>query len=152
MSLLPLFSWLGDSSAGRFMQSATWGFASVEVVHLLGLALLGGAVLILALRAFGVTLRDQPIGALARGLLPLLIGGLVTLIASGVLLVADGPLRYYANVAFRVKMALLLAATLFGLYLYRAFVRGSQPPRLATAISVLLWLGVGLAGRAIGLL
>jgi hypothetical protein len=152
MSLLPLFSWLGDSWAGRFMQSSTWGFASVEVLHLLGLALLGGAVLILGLRAFGVILRDQPTSALARGLGPLLIGGLVTLVTSGVLLVADGPLRYYANIAFRVKMVLLLTATSSGLYLYRAYARGSQPPRVAIAISVLLWLGVGLAGRAIGLL
>jgi hypothetical protein len=49
-------------------------------------------------------------------------------------------------------MGLLVAATLFGLYLNRAFIRGSQPSRLAIALSVLLWLGVGLAGRAIGLL
>jgi hypothetical protein len=82
----------------------------------------------------------------------LLSAGLVTLIASGVLLVADGPLRYYANAAFRLKMALLLAAILSGLHVYRALQRGSQPTRVAIVISALLWLGVGLAGRAIGLL
>lgn len=134
------------------MQGATWAFASVEVVHLLGLALLGGAVLILGLRAVGVILPDQPLGVLARGLVALLSAGLVTLIASGVLLVADGPLRYYANAAFRLKMALLLAAILSGLHVYRALQRGSQPTRVAIVISALLWLGVGLAGRAIGLL
>jgi hypothetical protein len=155
MSLLPLFSWLGASWAGRFMQSATWGFASVEIVHLFGLALLGGAVLILGLRVFGVILRGEPIAILARGLAPVLIGGLITLIASGILLVADGPLRYYANIAFRVKIVLLLAAILFSLYLYRSLARGSDAPRslrVATLFSALLWLGVGLAGRAIGLL
>src|SRR5262245_51202589 len=155
MSLLPVFSWLGDSWVGRFMQSETWGFAIVEMVHLIGLALLGGGVLILGLRVFGVLLPEQPVATLARGLRPPMLAGLIVLLASGVLLVADGPLRYYGNAAFRVKMAILAAAILFGLRLQRRLVRSpeiSPPPRLATAILVLLWLGVGLAGRAIGLL
>lgn len=41
--LLSLFRWLGTTTVGQFMQSSTWGFAIVEMVHLLALALLGEA-------------------------------------------------------------------------------------------------------------
>ena len=157
MSLLPLFAWLDHSAAGRFMQGFTYAFASVEVIHLFGLALFGGGTLILGLRVLGFFLLEQPVGALVRGLYPMLLIGLVALILSGIFLVADGPLRYYANPAFRVKMVLLLVSIALGVFVYRNLSRTgstdvSRRLRVATALSVLLWLGVGLAGRAIGLL
>jgi hypothetical protein len=156
--VLELFRWVEHTRLSSAIRASTWGFAIIEMVHLLALALLGGAILVLGLRALGVILARQPLGRVARGVAPLLLVGLLTLIASGALLVVDGPLRYYANAAFRVKMLLLATAVACGIPSYRAARRvtapGETPPRLrwAAAVSLTLWLVVGLAGRAIGVL
>lgn len=158
MSLLALFRWVEHTRLSIAMRASTWGFAVIEMVHLLALALLGGAILALGLRAIGLTLKRQPLARVARGLAPVLLGGLLTMICSGALLVADGPLRYYANTAFRAKMLLLAIAVASGIPLYQAARHASgsgRPPlwlRWAAGLSLALWLAVGLAGRAIGVL
>jgi hypothetical protein len=155
MSLLPLFRWLAGSTLGLAMSRSTYGFAIVEMVHLLALALLGGSVLIIDLCALGWLRLRQPPAQVARALLPLAVGSLSGLVASGILLVADGPLRYYGNAAFRAKMLLVVAASIFYFTLHWRAVRGAGAPALrkaAALIALALWLGVGLAGRAIGLL
>jgi len=139
------------------MSDSVWAFAIVEMVHLLGLALLGGAVLILNLRLLGLRLQRRPLHEVARELSPLFRTGLATMLLSGVLLVCDGPLRYYGNAAFRIKMALLAAAIAFSFTLHRRIVRSEASritggARIAAVLSLTLWLSVGLAGRAIGFL
>ena len=44
MTLLDLFDWLEQTTIGTVIRESTWLFPVVESVHLLGLALLGGAV------------------------------------------------------------------------------------------------------------
>ncbi len=158
MSLLEAFRWVEHTRLSIAIRASTWGFAIIEMIHLLGLAVLGGAILVLGLRMAGVILQRQPLARVARGVAPLLLGGLLTMVCSGALLVADGPLRYYANAAFRAKMLLLVIAVACGIALYRAARRisgrGEPSPwlRWAAALSLVLWLAVGLAGRAIGVL
>ncbi|HEX4052614.1 MAG TPA: DUF6644 family protein [Steroidobacteraceae bacterium] len=153
MSLLPVFKWLGATSLGMAINRSTYGFAIIEMVHLLGLSLLGGSVLIIDLCALGWIRLRQPAARIASDLTPLLVGSLAAMVASGVLLVADGPLRYYANAAFRAKMLLLGVAVVFYFTLHRRALAGTAAARKAAALVALaLWLGVGLAGRAIGLL
>lgn len=151
------FVWLATTPVGLYMRDSTNGFAAVEAVHLLGLAVLGGTVLLLSLAALRVALTGQAASVTARGLRPVFWGALVTMLATGFLLLASKPLRYFLSDAFRLKMALLALGV--GLYLYlskrlTASVDG-QPSRAVQAASLLLlaaWLGVGLAGRFIGLL
>ncbi len=158
MSLLQLFRWIEHTRLSVAIRASTWGFAIIEMVHLLALALLGGAILVLGLRMLGVILQRQPLARVARGVAPLLLTGLLAMLCSGALLVADGPLRYYANAAFRTKMLMLAVAVACGFPLYRAARRssdlGAPPPwlRWAAALSLVLWLAIGLAGRAIGVL
>jgi hypothetical protein len=123
------------------------------MVHLLGLSLLGGSVLIIDLCALGWIRLRQPAARIASDLTPLLLGSLAALVVSGILLVADGPLRYYANAAFRAKMLLLGVAVAFYFTLHRRALAGAPTARKAAAILALtLWFAVALAGRAIGLL
>lgn len=139
------------------MQNSRWGFASVEAVHLLAIALLGGAVLILDLRLMGVILTRESPRVLNRDLSRLLLGSLAVLLLTGIALVSEEALKCYYNAAFRWKMALLAAAVLFYFTLYRRVVLtlGSSATvlsRVTAAVSLFLWLGVGVAGRAIGLI
>lgn len=149
------FQWLSGTWLSQLIGGSVWAFATIEMIHLLGLALLGGAALILNLRLLGVRLARRPASEVARELSPLFLAGLVTLVISGVLLVCDGPMRYYGNPAFRIKMLLLIVASVFSFLLHRRVIHAghvsvSGGARVSAILSLTLWLGVGLAGRIIG--
>ena len=151
------FLWLATTPVGRYMNESTFGFAGVEAVHLLGLAALGGVVILLSLAVWRVALVNQPLTVTARGLRPVFFGALAVMLTTGALLVASKPLRYFLSDAFRLKIALLALGVAAYVWLdRRARAAGDEAPRianrtLATAL-LLTWLGVGLAGRFIGLL
>ena len=148
---------LAHSSLGQFMQNSRWGFAAVEAIHLLALTLLGGSVLVLDLRLLGLILRRESPRTLNRDLSRILLGSLAILVLTGVALVSEEALKCYYNAAFRWKMALLAAAVLFYFTLYRRVVltlgsAATLASRITAVVSLSLWLGVGVAGRAIGLI
>ncbi len=156
--MLSWFVALGNSELGQYMQASRWGFALVEAVHLLGLAVLGGVVLIVDLRLLGLALMGESARTVARGLSRVLLASLLTMLVTGVALVSEEALKCYASPAFRWKMALLAAVVLFYFTLHRAALLRTEKhsanvwSRVAAIISLSLWLGVGVAGRAIGLL
>jgi hypothetical protein len=158
MTLLQGCEWLQRSWIGSGIRGSRWGFAAIEVVHLLAVALLGGALMVTGLRIFGLILPDRRPVVVLRDLARPMAGSLVALIFSGVLLFLDGPLRYYANVAFRSKLALLAGALLaaWATYWIALGYRGSPTTpaavKVMTLVSLILWLGVGIAGRVIGVL
>jgi hypothetical protein len=158
MWLLRLFQWAAHASLFAFLRNSKWGFAAVEMVHLLALAVLGGTVLIVDLGILGVGLRGQASSRVARELSPLFLGSLTAMAVSGTLLVAAEAMKCYYHPAFRFKMLLFALAVLFHFTIHRNAVRtpdDAKPPiwsKLAAAVSLALWLGVGLAGRAIGFL
>jgi hypothetical protein len=156
-----MHSWfvaLAHSALGQAMQTSKWGFALVETVHLLALAVLGGSVLVVDLRLLGVILKRESARAIGRDLSRLLLGSLVLLIFSGIALLSEEALKCYYSPAFRWKMALLAGAVLFYFTLHRRALmhtdKGEPTPwsRTAAILSLALWLGVGVAGRAIGLI
>ena len=60
MELLFIFEWLDTSILADISKAYGGVFAVVQMVHLVSLALLGGAVLITDLRLLGLVLRDVP--------------------------------------------------------------------------------------------
>jgi hypothetical protein len=140
------------------MQTSQWAFALVEMVHLLALAALGGSVLFLDLRLLGITLRGESAAAISRDLGRILLVSLIVMISSGIGLLSEEAMKCYYSPAFRWKMALLAAAIFFYFTVHRrAALRAgigaaSVAQRAIAIVSLLLWLGVGVAGRAIGLI
>ncbi|MBI4986073.1 MAG: hypothetical protein HZC24_12235 [Rhodocyclales bacterium] len=61
---------------------------------------------------------------------------------------------YYFNPAFKLKIAVLLAAAVLQLTLFRKVTATDTPNpalvKVSVLLSIVLWFGVGLAGRAIG--
>jgi len=76
-------------------------------------------------------------------------------VISGSLLLSSGPMRYYYNEAFRFKMLLTIPTIVFQFALIH-FVGSKKDDRTpvwskaAAVVSLMLWLSMGLAGRAIG--
>jgi len=157
MSILAFCRWLAHTWLGVTMRDSTWAFAIVEIAHLLALAVFGGAVLLVDLRFLGLGLRTQSVSRVAREFLPI-TGGTVTFMAiSGFLMVANGPVRCYFNPAFRLKIVLFLFAVVFHfavqVWAARKEGKGEGPSlwlKPAAVLSLILWLGIGVAGRAIG--
>ena len=151
------FIWFGHTPVGLYMRDSTNGFAVVETVHLLGLALLGGVILLLGLGALNVAVAGETPASTARSLRPVFAVGVTVMLASGILLVASKPLRYFLSSPFRWKIALLAAGVALYAWLDRRLTQSDRgvatrtDGRLAVLL-LLTWFGVGLAGRLIGLL
>jgi hypothetical protein len=155
-SLLPLFQSVEQSAVGQAIKMSPWAFAVIESVHLLALAVIGGAVLIVDLRLLGVGLRRQAIAEVARDAQPILVGSLAVMILTGAALFASEAVKCYYSTAFWVKMSCLLAATIFTFTVRRRLTTrqeiGVRPfwLKVAAIVSLSLWLGVGAGGRWIG--
>jgi len=155
LSLIHFFQWCEASRVGAGIQSSTWLFPVIETFHLFALAMLGGAVLLVDLRLFGVGLR-QPVAQIALVARPWLFSGLAVMIISGVLLFLSEAVKLYSSEAFWMKMTFLLLAIVFTFTVRRkvVFADEAQGPRLlnklVAIVSVSLWLGVGIGGRWIG--
>lgn len=137
------------------LQVHPWAYPALEIVHLVGVALLLGNLLVFELRLAGLG-APIPIGPLARLALPAAIAGFSLAVPSGLLMFATQPLDLLANPAFRLKMLLILLAGLnaVGFHLRDSIGRaagGEADPagRLLGLISLLLWIGVLACGRAI---
>jgi hypothetical protein len=123
-------------------------FAQWEVLHLLSLALLGGASLILNLRLIGVGLTDDPPSEVRRGVLPWLNLGVAGIVITGVLIGTSNPERLYTSEAFTAKMLGLTAALIltYGVSLPAA----RQDGRLGRNASIAAVIGLAFFGVCIG--
>jgi hypothetical protein len=156
MSLLPFFQWCENTAVGDAIRSSLWLFPVIEGFHLLGLALIGGAVLVLDLRLLGLALRRQPVARIARDAQPWLIGSLLVMASTGILLFLSESTKCYYSQAFWVKMTSLFLAIVFTFTVRRKVAVTDETRvrpiwcKLVAVVSLTLWLGVGAGGRWIG--
>jgi hypothetical protein len=154
MSLLPFFQWCEEAWLGNAIRQSAWLFPVIEAVHLLGLCILGGAVLVVDLRMLGVGLR-QPIAEVARDARPWLIASIAIMLATGIPLFLSEAIKCYYNTSFWVKISTLPFAIAFAFTVRdrvarRSDVEVTAATRLAALVSMALWFTVAAAGRWIG--
>ena len=150
------FQWCEASAIHDAIAGSLWAFAVIESVHLLGLAAIGGAVLVVDMRMLGFGLRRQPIADVARNAYPWLVGSVIVMIATGALLFLSEPMKCYGSNPFWVKMTSLAFAIVFTFTIRRSVTQADEsrmPPifyKLVAIVSLGLWFSVGAAGRWIG--
>lgn len=154
--LLSLFQSLEDSTIGVAVRDSLWLFPVVEAFHLVALAVIGGAILVVDFRLLGLGLRAHPVSRLARDAQPWVVGSLVVMIMSGVPLFLSEAIKCYYSFAFWTKMTALLLAIVFTFTVRRTVScapegRFSLAAHRAVAVmSLVLWSTVGWGGRWIG--
>ena len=130
------------------VQDSAWAYPALEIIHIIGIALLLGNLVLLELRVFGAgaTLPPQ---ALARLSLTLALVGFSLAAASGLLMFATQPMELLANRAFTLKMLLLLAAACNAAWFHGrgSLARLDTLARLQMLLSTVIWLGVIACGR-----
>jgi uncharacterized membrane protein len=154
-SILSLVESLSETGLNRLITGSTWLFPAIEGLHVVALALLFGAVVFLNLRLLGLTMRHRPTSELAQDLDQWTLFSIVLVVVTGALLFVAEPVQSFQSVPFRIKMVLLAVTLVFHYSVSRPLMRreqsGSSPAaRMAAVFGIVLWVSVGLAGRAIG--
>jgi len=153
LAVLRFFHWADDSAVAAAIRGSTWVFAFIEVFHLLGLTLLLGTVVLVNLRLCGYGLQRQSLAEVASDALPWMLVGMAVTMGSGSLLFVSEAMKCYGSPPFFVKMGLLFMALVFTFTLHWKLTKRDAPPpvwgKVAAGVSLFLWFGVGLAGRAI---
>jgi hypothetical protein len=149
-------AWLAATSLSRLLQTVEWLVPAIQTLHILAVALVISAVLMLALAVLGLHGRDQPLSRTLARFLPAIRWGLPALLVSGALMITAEPDRALPNPAFQLKMLLLAVAALSTAYGARRLARapaggpGTAPGvavRVATVAALCLWVAVLVAGR-----
>ena len=154
-----LFEWLTALQEVPFvaaLRNGRWSYAAVNATHIVGIALLFGAIVPLDLRLMGFW-RSVPIRTLARILVPIAVAGLVIAMTAGALLFSIRAVQYAETTLFQIKLVLILCGIANALLLRLAnqweasqAAAGITPPlrlRTAGALSITLWLSVIVCGR-----
>ena len=142
-------TWIGNA-----VRDSLWLFPGIEAVHLIGLALLGGSVLVVDLRLLGVGLTRLTTGQVLATARPWFVGALVLMFATGIPLFLSEAVKCCFNDSFEVKIAALIAgiAFTFGVRNRVAASNGATgwSARVVAVASLALWFTVAAAGRWIG--
>jgi hypothetical protein len=153
----PFVIWSDRLAAAQWVRGATWVFPILEVVHLLGLILLFGSAGMFALRCWGLVFHKDSVVRIGRDMGRVSLAAAAVMIATGYLMFASGATKYADNQAFQYKMALLFAAVVAQGLVYARVARaradgGRTLWVVIGSLLLLLWVSVGVAGRAIAFL
>jgi len=152
--LMPFFEWCDTTRLGLWVSGGTWEFPMIETIHILALAMLYGCVAVISLRLMGILMKGWTVAGITREVTPFLNSSLAVILTSGTLLYLSEAMKTFNNPAFWIKVDLLFAALVFHFFVVRRVTRADEVSRgkgfAVGLISLLLWFGIGCAGRAIG--
>lgn len=155
-ALLPLFEWMETTVLGA--AAKTWGalFAVVEAFHLMSMALLGGAIIIMEARWLNLLLKKISAPIIFQSSHKLFISGLLLAIATGLFMACGVALKVYYLPVFWIKIFALCSGVLFYFFVRRPLMEKDldiTPLWLRYMVSyssLSIWFLVAASGRWIG--
>ena len=111
--LFNFFDQLEQSFIGEAIRNSIWMFPVIEAFHLIGLAILGGSILVGDLRLLGLLLSTKPINYVIGQTTLILKLGLIILVSTGIPLFLSEAIKCYYSRAFWIKMSALLIGLVF---------------------------------------
>jgi len=159
------FTSIGTLLDGSFLQSgALWALSTIpgfppiiQTVHILGIAVVMGSIVLLDLRILGLAVPSQKISEMTNRLMPWLWWALASNLVSGAFFLFGRPLRYFNNPIFGWKVSFLIPAVLLALFFHIMSSKQDgywelNSSRLWSAraialLSLFLWIMVAMAGR-----
>ena len=157
-ALADVWAWLENLPlAARIGES--WWFPLLESIHVLSATFVLGTLLMVDLRLIGVAARQQAVTRISGELVPWSWGAFVVALVTGVGMFMTRAGTYMENPAFQIKLVLLaLAGVNMAAFHFGTFRRVAQwdttaptaAARFAGVASLVMWVGVMLAGRWVG--
>jgi hypothetical protein len=154
--LLPLFEWMETTPFGVI--GKTWGaaFATVQALHLLAMAVLGGSVVVSDGRLLNLLLRDVPLRRVMDGCHRAFLWSLLLSVLTGVFMACGVAIKVYYLDVFWYKMLALGVGVAFVFLVRRPLLRqdidGINPRvrQMVAMASLMVWFSVAATGRWIG--
>ena len=152
--------WLASTPPSVFIQEHNaWAIPAIQSVHIVGIGLVMGSVLMIDLRILGLAWTDQTLGQTTSRFGPWLTGSLWLLLVTGLLMVVGEPVRELVTFSFWLKMALVAVGTVVAVAFQRTLRReerrwddGASHGRSIKTLAVvtfLVWIAVIFLGRLI---
>lgn len=152
--------WLSTTAPSVYLQEHNaWTIPAIQSIHIVGIAMVMGSVLMIDLRILGFAGTDQTLRQTASRFGPWLTGSLWLLLASGILMVVGEPVRELVTISFWVKMSLVAIGTIVAVMFQSAIRRHEREweDTLVHRASVkgiavatfLVWAGIIVLGRLI---
>ncbi|AOG22280.1 hypothetical protein [Acidovorax sp. RAC01] len=135
------------------LKTHSWAYPALEVVHIAGIALVVGNLVLLELRVFGLG-RMLPVKDLARLCLSLAVVGFALIATSGLVMFATQAAELLANRAFTLKMVLLMLAGSNAAWFHgrKSLDKLDGMASALMLVSTVLWLAMAASGRWIAYL
>jgi hypothetical protein len=152
--------WLSTTPPSAFIQEHnTWTIPAIQSIHIVGIAMVMGSVLMIDLRILGWAGSDQTLRQTAGRFGPWLTGSLWLLLATGVLMVIGEPVRELVTFSFWLKMTLVAIGTLVAAIFLRTLRRHERhwedtlvhrrAVKGLAVLTFLIWATVIVLGRLI---
>jgi hypothetical protein len=158
--LLEFVQWIQLTEFFTALRGSAYVYPIILSLHMVGIALFGGMILMTDLRLLGVTMRQRSIADVVNQLRVPKRWGLLLTVTCGFLMFGSKAEEYYYNAFFRTKLILLALVLVQELVFYRSVYANpaalDQAPtvpgnaKLAAVISLLLWTSIACCGRGIG--
>lgn len=161
MDITALLTWVENTDLALFIQTSSWAFPAIEVVHVIAVVLVYGVIGVIDLRLLGVAGTSRRYAALAQESLHWVWVAFAVAVASGGLMFISQATAYADNAPFLTKMVFIVLAGLNMLVMEFVISRerhqwgtgkGSIPiaARVAGLLSLSFWTVVVVCGRWIG--
>jgi hypothetical protein len=148
---------LAATPLSNTIQTTSWIIPTLQIIHILGVAVLFSSAILVDLRIWRLLQRDVMLSEIARRFLPAIWPVLLILLITGSLLIIGEPRRTLLNATFYLKMALLAVALVLTGGLQWSLSSAPEvwekdrarrmAGKFAATVSVLLWCGILFAGR-----
>jgi heme A synthase len=152
-------AWLTKTSPSHTLRvNESWLIPGVQSIHIVGIAIIMGSLLMIVFRILGWAWTDQSLRQTVDRFGPWIIGGLVLQLITGIVMILAEPVRELVDFSFWAKMVLVaVGAALIGLFLVavpddeqqgNALARRGSVRSLAV-ITVVVFLCIIVLGRLI---
>ena len=156
--LQPYFEWMEALGVSATIRDSVYIYSFDQALHLVCLSVFAGAILIVDLRLLGRGFSKTPVAQVAQDAQPWLMWGFIGLFLTGIPQLISTAMKQYYSPMFWLKMDFLLVAIIFTLTIRRKVTMADEARvgpiwgKLVGLTSIVLWAGVAIPARLIGLI
>jgi uncharacterized membrane protein SirB2 len=142
--------WLSTTAPSVYIQNHNaWFIPLVQSIHIVGIAVVIGSVLMINLRILGWAGTDQTLRQTSTRFAPWVTSALYLLLATGILMVIGEPVRELVTFSFWLKMFLVALSTVIAVNFQHKLRADRQPIKWLALATFLIWAFIIVLGRLI---